>query len=78
MGKPAGGSRRGKRPGKRISPVPWGPEIEKWPSQIREFVQTHDAAEVYQKGLDKLGYPPTWLHTTGEAMAVVQQMRNDR
>jgi len=83
MGKSAGGSSRaastgGKRRGKRISPVPWGPEIEKWPPLMCEFVQTHDAAEVYSKGLDALGYPPTWVHTNGEASLVAKFIGDER
>jgi hypothetical protein len=27
---------------------------------------------VHERGLDALGFPPAWLHTTAEAIAVAQ------
>lgn len=41
-----------------------------WPTQLRYLVQAHGADVVWQSGLQTLGYPPTWIHSTNEALRV--------
>jgi hypothetical protein len=42
----------------------------KWPAQLRNLVQSYGADAVFSRGLETLGYPPTWIHTAPEASRV--------
>ena len=45
--------------------------ISEWPAQLRHLVGSFGAARVWRTGLRVLGFPPTWIHATNEATAVL-------
>ena len=45
--------------------------VSEWPAQLRHLVASYGAALVWRTGLKSLGFPPTWIHATNEAEAVL-------
>jgi hypothetical protein len=43
-----------------------------WPAPLRSIVMAREADAVWTKGLEILGYPPTWA-TTGKELDQVRQ-----
>ena len=44
--------------------------MDYWPRLLHGLVRQYGPGRVWWTGMDALGYPPGWIHTTGEALVV--------
>lgn len=51
--------------------------ISEWPAQLRFLIESYGFARVWEAGLRVLGFPPTWIHATNEAEAVLAALERD-
>lgn len=45
-------------------------DVDHWPTMLRPLVREFGAKRVYEKGMEVLGFPPTWVHAAGEIAAM--------
>ncbi len=45
-------------------------DLSLWPPQLHSDVKQHGAPAVWAAGIEANGFPPTWIHTGKEIMAV--------
>jgi hypothetical protein len=51
---------------------PW-----EWPPQLSQVVANHGGSEVYSRGLEVLGFPPTWATEQSEWRVIFNLFRSD-
>ena len=60
---------------KLIRPGHPGDDLERWPPMLRRLVREHGAGKVHQAGLERIGYPPDWAHSTFEGVQVAEALK---
>lgn len=49
-----------------------------YPLLLRPLIELHGLKKVTAAGLEALKYPPMWVHTYKEVLAIQQQIENDK
>jgi len=48
--------------------------LDWWPRILRPLVEQHGGEAVERVGFAVLGYPPAWVHTPKEALAISRKL----